>query len=235
MIKIIDNYDRSCLEEGRNYGIGYAFAERIDTDTYEAVQPISPCKDYLNDVLYAEVTGNILPKVYGFKYDKIRGLIGKEYAYLVIGVYYNYKDSYYHKENYNREVDNLKSNYKNIESFLNQIEDKIGIEHKTEILEGNNNMFLVKMPVFWTQYLYLLSLYTLLIRSFQFYDGSMPALDAVKSKHKIYNEDSFLWSHLEHKFDHILNGNLYNQSIGNLDKYIVHNNCGIVSCKYELI
>ena len=55
MIQIINKQCRSKLCEGRSYQMGFAFLKKLDNNTFETVQPISPCKDYLNDVIFLKI------------------------------------------------------------------------------------------------------------------------------------------------------------------------------------
>ena len=164
-MEIIDKYDRKVLAEGRDYGMGFAFAKK-EGNKYTAVQAITCCKDYLNDVLYAEKTGNILPEIYGFTYDKINNLNGNKY-YLIIKILPKNKGGYgYSQEVMDKDIATLKSNYKNIQRVVNLFEAKLGIP-KTKITRGKDGYFVVSFNKFWTKTLYLFGLYTLIIRVYQ--------------------------------------------------------------------
>ncbi|MFW6312251.1 MAG: hypothetical protein ACOC1K_08475, partial [Nanoarchaeota archaeon] len=132
-MKIINNHTRNGLHEGRNYGMCFGFLKKITNSKFETTTPISACKDYLNDALYAEKTGRILPSIYGFKYDKINNNVGKFYTYLGIRIEQTLeRDTHYDQNEYKADLKNLENNYKNLENFMNQLEEKIGIYHKTK-------------------------------------------------------------------------------------------------------
>ena len=76
MLKIIDKQNRGKLNEGRNYQMGFAFCKKVSNKVLETIQPISPCKDYLNDVVYSERTGKNV-SAYGLNTSKL-GLFDKK-------------------------------------------------------------------------------------------------------------------------------------------------------------
>jgi len=45
-------HKRNNLAEGRNFGMGFGFLKKLSNTKYKTIMPISPCKDYINDVLY---------------------------------------------------------------------------------------------------------------------------------------------------------------------------------------
>lgn len=223
---IVNTFNRDSLIEGRNYGMGFAFAKK-EGDTYNTVQPISPCKDYLNDVLYAEKTGELLPEIYGFEYNKINNIEDTDYYYLVIKICSDYG----HINIENRDL--LKNNFSNIESFINQIERILNIDTLTKIVPENDNMFVVKTPKFWCKYIYLLSLYTYLLRATQKYDGKIPATDFIKDSSRFYGEDVYMASDIIPRLHKILLGNLPEQPFDKKSSRNIHNSYGIVNSKLD--
>ena len=165
MIKIIDNTDRKKLNEGRNYKLGFAFAKKINDETFELVQPISPCKDYLNDTILAE-------------YNDIEftacGLVSKKkdifddeiYCYLAIAVC----ESSRRNSNYipTQDIEILNTNYKNIEILINKIEIELNVPFLSKIEKVDDNLYLLKVPHYWRMSSYAISLYSLLVRNFMY-------------------------------------------------------------------
>lgn len=173
MIKIIDNKDRNVLKEGRNLGIGFAMLKKIDKDTYETVNPISPCKDYLNEVIFTENTS--FPSMgYGLKYPEKNNIYGKYYAYMVVKVLPKFG-----KETYDDKIDGIpvsklrdifKKKYKTVMKFLNEFEEELGLR-KTKIIKAENDYFLVIFDKKWCVSTYSISLYTLLFRIGRLYQN----------------------------------------------------------------
>src|SRR5687768_15710647 len=83
-LTLVDKQDRSVLCEGRNYGIGFAFCKRTG-DVLETVQPVSPCKDYLNDVVYSEHSGQPF-SAWGLRTSKKNIFYADEGAYVLFQV-----------------------------------------------------------------------------------------------------------------------------------------------------
>jgi hypothetical protein len=169
-IEIIDKQDRNILFEGRSNHMGFAFAKKKSESEYELVQPISPCKDYLSDVVYSEHTGKEC-KACGLVANKKDIFDEISYAYMVISIVGYKGKNKWNDEFLPKEIEKLKNNYKNLEAYINLIEEKLKIKYKTEITEVKDNLYLIKVPKFWVKYTYLISLYSLLLRSCQFHKG----------------------------------------------------------------
>ena len=228
-MKININHNRNKLEEGREYGMGFGFLKKISNIEYKTVSPISPCKDYLNDVLYAEKTGEILPKIYGFKYDKIQNIVERNYAYLGIKIC-DYRHGGWNKLDIHTKE--FAKNYKNVENFLGQLEDKLGIKYKSKIIKADDNYFVVKMPKFWTNTIYLLSMYTLLLRAHQKYNNTKSALQDIEENNALSHDKYFINS-CKDKLFRILNGELPEQPfVKGSPSGKIHNNSGIVSFNF---
>jgi len=167
-MQIVDNQNRKRLEEGRNYGMGFAFLKQVAINTYETVQPISQCKDYLNDVVYSEATGKRC-EAYGLSYEK-QGIFEGSHGYICFSILdYHSGDRYQHKQS---EIENVTKNFKNIEGLLNYYEDEVfGLDSFTEIEQVDTNMWFAKIPVFWCSATFLISLWSLLVRASIWYDG----------------------------------------------------------------
>lgn len=167
-VNIVDKMDRNVLGEGRSMQMGFAFCKKISEDSYETVHPISPCKDYLSDVVWTEHTGKHI-SCCGLTYNK-RDIYDGKTAYMAIKICKSKYGSTY--PDYEKDRENLSKNYKNIQTILNWVEDQLKIEQKTEILQtSKDDIFFLKFDYFWSQYPYLTSLYALLVRIAQWYRG----------------------------------------------------------------
>lgn len=171
MIKIINNQKRSILCEGRSNQMGFAFCKHINGDDYETVQPISPCKDYLNDVVYAEHTDKPI-SAYGLHCKGKQGLFNKQ-AYLVISICPFKYDHSYNTTTMLDDIARLDKYHKYLEEFINYFEEALGVdmESNTMITKVEDNLFLVELPTIWTESTYMISLYSLLLRVGQFYNN----------------------------------------------------------------
>ena len=168
-VKIIEKGDRSSLCEGVTSGMGFAFAKKTETDTYETVSPISTCKDFLNEVVYTEATG-FSSRAYGMNWDKKVDLF-KDRVYLVIKMLARKGGSGYSYANSTLEKDTalLCNNYKNMQAFMRCFDEILGLK-PTKIAQSENGMFLVTLDKEWVSTTYSISLYTLLIRAALVYE-----------------------------------------------------------------
>jgi len=178
-MKIINNFSRGSLNEGRSFGFGFGFAKKQNNETFISVMPISPCKDYLNDTLYAEKTGDILNFIYGFKYSQINNLFNEPYLYLLIKVYGDPKGEKH-----------LQEHYQDLQFLINTLEDKLGLDQKTKITLVEK-YYLITVPLFWGSKVYLISLYTLLLRAFQTYEKQFePDILTLIKEQKFHSGDT---------------------------------------------
>lgn len=232
-MKIIDNKNRDVLSEGRNSQMGFAFCKQLKSLVFETVQPISPCKDYLNDVIWSENTNKTISAC-GLKYKK-EDILNNEKVFLAFKICPRQRTSGYERsENgvkYTMEDDvkNLRKNYKNIQLLLNYLEEKLKIKNKSIIaLSDDKKTYLAKLNPFWVSKLYLVSLVSLLIRMGQFYDGSMAPQQFLDTYDKPL--DKMLWLTAKKKLEKILAGTLPDQPFNPDDVgSTVHFDHGIVS------
>jgi hypothetical protein len=171
-MKFIDKQDRSILGEGRSYQMGFAFVKPTvekRTKVFTTVQPITACKDYLNDVVWAEHTNKQI-KAYGLGYKK-QGIFDKEKGYIVISILPYQGGGEY--PNMQKDIKNLKENYKTLQKFINFFDENIGL-NPTKIVEIKDNKYLVELDYKWCQTTYAISLMTLLLRVGQFYKKGDP-------------------------------------------------------------
>ncbi len=163
--KLIDKQDRSVLGEGRSQGIGYAFAKRKG-NTLTTSSPISPCKDYLNDSLYSEITG----KPYSAcGLNTTKQDIFDTHAYLIMSVCLAGCRALKKYETYDKDVAALETNHAGMQKVINWLEDLLKIDGRTSIQRIAANQYVIIAPLFWAQATYLISLYTLIIRAALYY------------------------------------------------------------------
>lgn len=221
--QIVDNQNRKVLGEGRNYQMGFAFCKR-DGDTYNTVQPISPCKDYLNDVVYTEATGKGV-HAYGLSTKK-QDIYDGDKAYIAMKICKRFPDEEY--PNYHKDIENLEKNYENLQKFLNIFENQVGIV-PTQVIKTGDNMFLMILDTYWCQASWLISLWGLLCRVGQYFDGNTdPKVfwDNFKA-----SDDTYLVASVKGKFDKWLNGEKCNQPFGTSSSNSVHD-YGIVAAQF---
>lgn len=234
-MKINKKHFRRNLAEGRNWGVGFGFLKRNTKLTFDTVTPLSPCKDYLNDALYVETTKKPLSKIYGFEYDGPHKIGDNKYYYLGL----EYCGHKFQEENFYeqdpafrpKERDEFLGNLENIQDFINQIEEHIGLETFTEIHRALNKQAVVFMPKFWGEKLYLLSMYTLLIRAYQNYDKSKPAIEYLEKCEPIYSDQALIMSGKDNIMK-VIHGHEFNQKWEDLHgSNSIHNYGGICSIK----
>lgn len=210
-MKVIDKLKRDVLMEGRSHQMGFALCKEIDENTLEAVQPISPCKDYLNDVVWAEQTGKEIT-AYGLHY-KPQGL-KKPFWYLAFKIQPNkYAGPYNKYEKMEEDKKRLAKNYKNILSIINYVEALLHLEHPSNIYKANDDIFVLRLSEKWCQYTYSISLYSLLVRMAQFNDGEDP--DKFLEDYA-NNLDTGLWTPYKQKFEKILKTGFKEQDLSQL-------------------
>jgi hypothetical protein len=65
---ITKTYNKHIAEEEQDLEVQFAFARKSDTNTFHNISDFSVCRDFLGDVVVANVT-NKPSVIYGFKYD----------------------------------------------------------------------------------------------------------------------------------------------------------------------
>ncbi len=214
------------LSEGRSYQMGFGFAKKTDKDTYETVMPVSACKDYLNDIVWSEATDKSI-LVYGLKYEK-QDIYDKDYAYLIISIL-TYKGGNPYPD-YEKDVERLEKNYRKLEAFINSFEETLTEGVFTKIDKIEENKYLVKVPLFFTRGTYLISLYSLLLRAGQYWDGEQNPEDFL-TNFSASLVDTTLVKQATTKLKKLLNNGYIKQDLEKLGgSYEVHN-CGIISFK----
>ncbi len=215
---LVDKQKRSKLHEGRDYGMGFAFCKRSDK-TLTTIMPISPCKDYLNDVTYSEITG---------KGYRAHGLGTKKqdifdtHAYLVMAICKRGARDLLDYGTYAKDLAALESNHLHIQSAINHVEELLKLSDRTVISRIEDNRFAIVAPLFWMEGTYLVSLYTLLIRAALYYTGGDPMDYWRKAK----GDDTYHMKGAMPKLDRLIAGERPKQDFGQSREW--HNE-GIVS------
>lgn len=210
-MNIIDKKPRTVLREGRSKGIGHAFCKRTG-DSFETVQPISPCKDYLNDVLYSEWTGK--PYDVCGLFTKKEGLFDSEkFGYLLTKVCKQGSIKEFEYPMWKEEVEILEKNHKVIEAMVRLIETDLKIKDKTSVEQAESNLYLVSVPVWWCRFTYLISLYALIFRNGASWPGNMPPIDFLS---KVGGEDGYTMQTALDRLKRLIAGDVPVQDYANL-------------------
>lgn len=184
-MKLVNKHKRSLLCEGKNVGIGFAFAVQKDENTFETVAPISPCKDYLNDFVYSEITGNPVG-IYGCNASK--NDIFKDGVFLAMKVCPHSLGTSY--TTYEKDKQDLNKNILGILKFLNKFErflkfkersEYIKIDEYEDVDKYTEEVYIFKLASNWIKATYLISLCTLLIRTGQTYNGKQNVFEYITS------------------------------------------------------
>lgn len=190
MKKIKELQKRSKLSEGRNYGVGFTILNKKGSK-FETYLPFTACRDYLNDFAYVESMKKEIGEIYGYNHKLLNCFDNKNIVYFGVNTLH-YKGS----NNYDKfdELQNiLINNYKNLELFLNRIEDNLGVKIKTSI-ELDEDTLIIKCSKFWVKSTPLISVYTLLIRCY-FNIGELEdklIIDILKNNIPFINADSMM-------------------------------------------
>lgn len=214
MYQIDVKHNRNSLSEGRSRGISIGFVRHVKDDKFETVMPISPCKDYLNDLVFVETRKQDLSKIYGYKHELLN-FFNDDMNFMAATVVSN------------SGAVSL-DNYKNIEIFLNKFEDYYNIEVKTGIFETKDDgMLLVQLSNEWCKQPYLISLYGLLFRIATSYDGSEDVLKYINETNRYDNNDYIKMKQIVNKLKKLKEIGFVEQKYINVTGHVVHN-CGIL-------
>jgi hypothetical protein len=228
MSRIIDDFPRAGLAEGRNSGLGFAIVVK-DDDKFRAVMPFSACKDYLNDVIYAENIGKLLPSIYGFEYTKINNIFNDNYFYLGLKTLNPGTGSGKTLTNDMQELENkYLKNMPNIIKIVNYFEDIMLLDSYSTIEYVEDGYMIIKVNEVWGRKLFLISFLSLLLRMFYLYDGSVSPEEAIKIGSFVYPADVGFFYVLKKKC-------MYTKEFYDIDQGFsghvkeIHNSRGIVS------
>jgi hypothetical protein len=225
-LKLIDNQDRAKLSEGRNWRMGFAFAKLTDK-TLETTDPVSPCKDYLNDRCFSEHTGKDF-SIYGLSTTHTGLFKDVPSAYLIFSICKKGAKNPAVYDGYSDDIKTLEKNAANIEKLLNFFEEKFNVGEKTKIIKLKRNFYVAVAPLFWTKYAYLISLYSLLTRISMFWDGEGEVMNFLEKFDKD-SSDMYILKSLMGKINRMIGGEIPEQ---NLLKGNIHNSGGIVGFEF---
>ena len=168
-MKLKRNLTREKLSEGRNKGLSFAFCRRI-SNIFKEVMPLSACKDYMSDVIWAETEKKQSPKFYGFSHTPSGFYNKAKYAYLSVA-----------KVTSNKSDEPTKVDLNLYLPFIHAIEESLKLP-KTKVHETDQYPVL-QISKYWVKYPYLISMYTLFFRVGNQYKGD---LEAFFTKHTTY-------------------------------------------------
>ena len=189
MKKIKELQERSKLSEGRNYGVGFTILNKKGSK-FETYLPFTACRDYLNDFAYVESTKKEIGEIYGYNHKLLNCFDNKNVVYFGVNTLHYKKGKNYDKFDELQNI--LINNYKNLELFLNRIEDNLGVKIKTSI-ELDEDTLIIKCSKFWVKSTPLISVYTLLIRCyFNIKTNDKPIIDILKDNIPFINADSMM-------------------------------------------
>jgi len=184
MKKIKELQNRKKLNEGRNFGIGFSILNKIKSK-FETYLPFTACRDYFNDFIFVEDRKKGIGTAHGYNHKVLNCFKRKRYFYLGVNtLHYNTSGTWESKE---KALDILLVNYKNLERILNLFEEKIGITSKSKIIT-DEDVLIIKAPIYWTKSTPLISAYTLIIRCFFNADGTF-----VLNEENLLNHKPFIY------------------------------------------
>ena len=189
MKKIKELQERSELNEGRNYGVGFTILNKKGSK-FETYLPFTACRDYLNDFAYVESTKKEIGKIHGYDHKVLNCFDNKNIVYFGVNTLHYKGGGNYDKFDELQNI--LINNYKNLELFLNRIEDNLGVKIKTSI-ELDEDTLIIKCSKFWVKSTPLISVYTLLIRCYFNTDlEGNSIVDILKNNVPFINADSMM-------------------------------------------
>lgn len=168
--------DRSKLCEGRSSGMAFAMLQKKGK-VFETVQPLSPCKDFLNEVIFTENTG-IQSRAFGLHCKEKLGIFQDDVGYMAIKMLPStYGEGYTYSSSLEEDRKKLRKNYKLTQKYLNMFEEAIDMKGRTSIVKKNDDYFLVRFPLGWSTSTVGISLLSLLTRVAMVYDGKQGLLE----------------------------------------------------------
>lgn len=173
---LVDVHNRAVLNEGRNFGLAFAFCGRKGNTLYTS-HPPSPCRDYLNDVVWVEAND----KAYtccGWSFTK-QDLFNDGVGKMIVTVLdYHPRSGVGDYKAKAKDIAYMDKNLDKVQSFLDYFFHKIhkkpdDVAKATIVMD---NKYLFEFSTFWCKYPYLISVYSLLLRNAVYgrYDGEDP-------------------------------------------------------------
>ena len=189
MKKIKELQERSKLDEGRNYGVGFTILNKKGSK-FKTYLPFTACRDYLNDFAYVESTKKEIGKIYGYNHKLLNCFDKKNIVYFGVNTLHFKTGGNYDKFDELQKI--LINNYIHLEIFLNKIETDLNIKIKTRI-ELDEDTLIIKCSKFWVKSTPLISVYTLLIRCYFNTDlEGNSIVDILKNNVPFINADSMM-------------------------------------------
>jgi hypothetical protein len=228
MIKIFELQNRAKLAEGRNNGMAFTILKKVKVNTYNTVLPYTCCKDFLNEVIFTEKVG-INTAMYGLEYSKT-SCFDTKHGYMGISMMNKHNDKLKYQEE-NCKI--LSENYKNLQEFINRIENMLNLPSFTIISPiYNPNEYLIKFPIFWAKYVYLISLYTLLLRiGFNYTNPDENPLVFLGNFKN--GEDGMYCTTMLPKLKQLIEGNIPEQPMDKtISSNVIHGSYGIINYKF---
>ena len=190
MKKIKELQERSELNEGRNYGVGFTILNKKGSK-FKTYLPFTACRDYLNDFAYVESTKKEIGEIYGYDHKLLNCFDKKNIVYFGVKAL-NYNNNNGNYEKFDELQNILINNYIHLEIFLNKIETDLNIKIKTRI-ELDEDTLIIKCSKFWVKSTPLISVYTLLIRCYFNTDlEGNSIVDILKNNVPFINDDSMM-------------------------------------------
>jgi hypothetical protein len=223
MKKIKELQKRSTLGEGRNYGIGFSILNKIG-NKFETYLPFTACRDYLNDFIFVEKFKKEIGTAYGYNHKILNCFENKRFFYIGVNtLHYNGGNNWNLKD---EATSLLIANYKNLESFLNKIEDNLKFESRTTI-EVDEDTLILKVPIYWSKSTPLISIYTLLIRCYFNVSDNFVINEENLNKHKPFiTDDNYFVKSCGKYFKNIKTVDFENVDYSSYN--VVHTNWGSV-------
>jgi hypothetical protein len=196
-ITLKDPCPRRVLIEGRTTGSSFAFCKQIGENEYETVQPLSPCKDYLNDVVWSEVTGKHIG-IWGLSYIK-KDIYKDGRAFMALEILPSMGSKSY--TGYEFDKKSLEENIDNVIILLNHVEKTFKVPPTTvEKIDGTEK-YLFNLSTEWCLNGPRISLFSQLIRIGMYWDGKGDPNKYIQS-FKLASE--YLWPDYLHGYNYCL-------------------------------
>jgi len=214
-------YDRSELNEGRDYGIGFSVLKADSANNLKPLFPFTACKDYLNDFIYVEQSGKNIDKIFGFQHEFMNYFQNKKR--LILGVTPLMYES----------GGNINDEWKNYDDcsshFINNSENFITILHYVEIMMNGtskltkllgivDNTWVLELNPIWQTTGPAISFFTLFARCyFNFKDS--PSIENIKAHTPYIMDDEMM----KNSILDILDNLDITENIFNTDLYLKEN------------
>ena len=165
-LQINDNYSRSVLNEGRNYGMGFSILNKINNFEFDTLLPFSACKAYLNDIVYKTYYDNNMKLLaHGYNATEIKTFKNKKFFYFGLNMLHYKSGKNWNK--FDEAKKELFTNYMNMVNVINKFEKLInGSNYKTSFYKKNDDVIILKVPMFWVRKTYRISMLALICRLF---------------------------------------------------------------------